>query len=88
MNNIDVNFEKLSEIALKQFKGQKEVFKDKKNKNDPINMADFKDGKEENKQKNKPVDKQFKDLFTPSELENLNNLYLTFSSDEVFNLFK
>ena len=86
MNNIDLNYEKLNEIASKEFTVQLNKFK----KNYPKNEFDIKDyqGDQAKRQKTNATAEEFKSLFnSSSELEKLNDLFLTFSSDEVFKFY-
>ena len=80
LNNIDANFEKLGDIIVKNFKDQKDYYI--KHDFHPINLENFKAGKEV-KKIDTPDIKEFKELFSETELEDLNNLFQAFSSDEV-----
>ena len=52
MNNIDLNYEKINELASKQFTASKQLEEYSKNvKGGPININDFGDGKQDLKKK-------------------------------------
>lgn len=89
MNNINTNFEKLSDIALNNLvatieKNEKEK-NDGKNRNqnpDPVSVDHI--TRKTNEKYKYPKNKEhYEALFTPNELVDLNNYFLTFSSDEV-----
>jgi hypothetical protein len=82
LNNIDANFDKISDLVKKYFDEQKNTFIEKQNGKDSNKVGDSK-GVEYGKKNEILKIEEFKDLFNTPELEDLNNLFLNYSSDEV-----
>jgi len=82
LNNIDANFDKISDLVKKYFDEQKNTFIEKQNGKDSNKVGDSK-GVEYGKKNEILKIEEFKDLFNTPEFEDLNNLFLNYSSDEV-----
>jgi hypothetical protein len=82
LNNIDANFDKISDLVKKYFDDQIKTYNEKNKSNDFRLDEDLKGVEKEKKIEVLKIE-NYRELFSANELEDLNNLFLNYSSDEV-----